>query len=175
MTNFYSSDTHFFHKNILRLSNRPFKNIREMANRIIKNWNNIVTSKDTVYILGDVAMISKSQGDKLESIINKLNGKKILIMGNHDEMNPTQYIRAGFDQIIYPYLEVQPKWYCYHDPALYTNFNTNAEVHLVGHVHNLFKILPDQKMINVGMDVWDYYPVKEEQIKEIIEGWNNEN
>jgi calcineurin-like phosphoesterase family protein len=175
MTNFYTSDTHFYHDKIRLYCSRPFTNVGEMNSQIIKNWNYIVTSKDTVYVLGDVAMVGKSNQDKLGSIINKLNGKKILIMGNHDEMNPAQYIKTGFNQVVFPYLEVKPGWYCYHDPALYNAIDTEVSVHLVGHVHNLFHVLPDKRMINVGMDVWGYHPVEEEQIEQIIEGWNNEN
>ena len=56
---FYISDMHFFHKKVISMSNRPFSSIEEMNKRIIKNWNDKVTSYDTVYILGDIAYRAK--------------------------------------------------------------------------------------------------------------------
>ena len=53
--NFYISDTHFGHANIIRLCNRPFQDVERMDNTLINNWNNTVSNKDTVYILGDFA------------------------------------------------------------------------------------------------------------------------
>jgi calcineurin-like phosphoesterase family protein len=70
--NYYIADTHFGHANIIHLCNRPFQNVDEMDDALIKNWNSRVTKKDTVYILGDFAFKSKSP---LE-YFNQLNGRK---------------------------------------------------------------------------------------------------
>lgn len=53
MANFYISDLHIGHENILRFDNRPFADVNEMNNKLIENWNARVRSDDTVYILGD--------------------------------------------------------------------------------------------------------------------------
>ena len=90
--NLYISDLHFSHKNILRFDNRPYSNVKEMEDGIITNWNSVVTSKDTVYHLGDFTMAPYIEGasykDRYINIANelldKLNGKKYLIRGNHD-------------------------------------------------------------------------------------------
>ena len=51
--NYFISDLHFGHLNIIRLDNRPFTTLEEMDNKLIENWNNTVTRDDTIYILGD--------------------------------------------------------------------------------------------------------------------------
>lgn len=72
MSNFYISDTHFGHSNIIRHCNRPFVNADEMDEVLIKNWNSVVTNRDTVYILGDFAF---SKGIKQPSeYLRELNG-----------------------------------------------------------------------------------------------------
>lgn len=50
---FYIADTHFGHANILRFDQRPFKDLEEMHDVLIDNWNRVVASADWVYILGD--------------------------------------------------------------------------------------------------------------------------
>ena len=77
---FYIADTHFGHDNIRKLSNRPFSTVEEMDNALINNWNSVVTDDDDVYILGDFSYKSEDPIDYLK----KLNGKKHLIVGNHD-------------------------------------------------------------------------------------------
>ena len=51
--NYYISDLHLGHTNVIKFDKRPFSNIEEMENKIIENWNSRVTKQDTVYILGD--------------------------------------------------------------------------------------------------------------------------
>lgn len=51
--NFYTSDLHLGHANVIKFDNRPFANIDEMDQRIITRWNERVSDDDTVYILGD--------------------------------------------------------------------------------------------------------------------------
>ena len=82
------SDTHFNHSNIIKYCSRPFSNIEEMNKVIIDNWNNIVDKEDTVYHLGDFGFGTK---EELKEIFDKLNGKKYLIMGNHDRRVGKKY------------------------------------------------------------------------------------
>ena len=77
---FFIADTHFGHKNVLRLCNRPFETIEEMNETIIQNWNSRVKNTDTVCIVGDMFFCCKEP----EAILKRLHGKKRLIVGNHD-------------------------------------------------------------------------------------------
>lgn len=73
---FVISDTHFGHENIIRYCNCPFRTVEEMDEAMIKNWNAVVTNKDTIIHLGDFCLTNK---ERCIEILNKLNGKKILI------------------------------------------------------------------------------------------------
>ena len=83
--NFYISDLHLGHKNILKYDNRPWKTIEDMTIGVINNWNKVVSQKDDVYILGDFAFQNSYMTPFLiTDVLSRLNGKKYLILGNHD-------------------------------------------------------------------------------------------
>lgn len=81
---FFSSDHHFFHRNILtyEAEYRPFRSVDEMHDTLISRWNDTVKPEDEVYYLGDFALCS---GARLAwDILEQLHGTKYLIRGNHD-------------------------------------------------------------------------------------------
>lgn len=80
--NYYISDLHFGHKNILRFDNRPYNTTEEMELDLISRWNKQVSNADHVYVLGD--FLWKAGSDEWIRILNKLNGNIHLILGNHD-------------------------------------------------------------------------------------------
>jgi len=86
---FFTSDTHFFHGNIIRFCNRPFKDVETMNETIISNWNNTVGQDDIVFHLGDFCLGGSAEWTR---ILDRLNGRIYLIMGNHDLKN----IRQGY-------------------------------------------------------------------------------
>ena len=102
MKNFYISDLHFGHANVIRFDNRPFANLEEMHEVLIKNWNDKVSNEDTVYILGDFCWQTENEWI---GILKQLNGKKVLILGNHDLKNPTTKLKKMFLDIK-PYKEI---------------------------------------------------------------------
>ena len=53
---YFTSDLHFWHKNVIRYTDRPFSSVNEMNKKLIENWNHTVHANDEVYILGDVTM-----------------------------------------------------------------------------------------------------------------------
>lgn len=98
---FLISDTHFGHTNTwekFTLADgsplRPFTSTEEMDETMVDNWNRVVRPQDTVYHLGDVVIARRH----LETV-KRLNGRKILIRGNHDIFKDKDYYEAGFEQI----------------------------------------------------------------------------
>lgn len=84
MTQYFISDLHFGDEFVRKIDKRPFDNLREMRETIISNWNNVVCQEDEVYILGDMFHKSIGQDEGL-CILDRLNGHKFYIRGNHEE------------------------------------------------------------------------------------------
>lgn len=78
---YYTADHHFGHSNIIRFCDRPFKNVIEMDETLINNWNNAVSDDDIVYILGNLVFRSEKSASYY---VERLKGTKHLVLGNHD-------------------------------------------------------------------------------------------
>lgn len=175
--NFYISDTHFGHHNIIRYDNRPFFTVKEMDETLIDRWNEEVSDKDTVYILGDFSWYGTKETLK---VLDRLTGHKVLVRGNHDKISA--HIADRFDKIC-DYLEItdgSTKVVMSHYPMPFWNGQFNDSVHLYGHVHNAaqwnicrnlrkeLRQLQDipMRMYNVGcmMEYIDYTPRTLEEI-----------
>ncbi len=90
---FVIGDTHFSHENIIKYCDRPYSSIEEMNENLVQNWNEVVGEEDTVIMVGDFAL------GKREEVIKygqQLNGRKILVRGNHDRATDTLFTEAGF-------------------------------------------------------------------------------
>ena len=141
--NYYISDLHFFSKNQtaggLNFDNRQFKNVDEMHEVILNNWNSRVTNGDTVYILGDIS--NRGKNEDLIALVARLKGKKVLIVGNHEDIRDYRYKQLF--HAIYDYLEItdhvdkQPyKLVLCHYPILMWNGQHNGTILLYGHLHD---------------------------------------
>lgn len=170
------SDTHFHHSNIIKYCNRPFKDINEMNETIINNWNSIVKKDDTIYHLGDFCL---SNDDEIKNIFNKLNGNKILIRGNHDRKPVKFYENVGFKVLTHaPIILGEYKIMLSHVPLPDAKIK-EGYINLHGHIHNK-KISDDypknyteNKHVNLSVDVTNYKPVSLDKINK-IRGKNNE-
>lgn len=102
---FFTSDLHFGHEHIIQFNHRPFRNVTEMNRQLISNYNAVVQPEDTVYLLGDLSF--QISVEKANALIAQLNGKKHLILGNHDK----SYAPELFEEIlIYRDLREMQKW-----------------------------------------------------------------
>lgn len=137
MKYFVISDTHFSHSNIIKYCNRPFASTEEMDEILIKNWNETVSNNDIIIHLGDIGLGKK---EYIESIIKRLNGKKMLIKGNHDNWSDQFYKDAGFDYvskfpIVYGGTPENNGFYILsHAPLILSE--TTPYFNFYGHVHN---------------------------------------
>ena len=96
------SDLHFGDKGILRFERTEFATVEEHDAYMIKMWNTmVVNNNDTVYFLGDLHDNSHKRDDLdyLRTIVPKLHGKKIIILGNHDVYKDQDYLNLGFEKV----------------------------------------------------------------------------
>ncbi|MBQ4262193.1 MAG: metallophosphoesterase [Ruminococcus sp.] len=167
---YYIADMHFGHKNILKYDKRPFADTEQMDKEIIRRWNERVNDDDTVYVLGDAFF--RGEGRSLE-IMNRLNGYKHLIRGNHDRNNGKM---LKMWESVCEYEEIKDGEQLVvlsHYPMLFYNHQRDGAVMLYGHVHNtrewelvekwqreLWRIGIPARIINVGcmMEYMDYTP-----------------
>ncbi len=153
-----TADTHFGHKKLVEWKGRPL-NIDDI---LIKEWNNLISKKDSVLHLGDLSMRNK---EITKGFTDQLNGSKFLVRGNHDGHSETWYKDCGFTTVepIYkrfkdkyerritvlfthePVLDLPEKWY-------------NIHGHLHGGAHR--GPSPSERHFDVGADVYKYKPVR---------------
>ena len=172
---FFTSDTHFGHRNIIKYCQRPFSCIEEMDDALIANWNRVVGKDDIIFHLGDFAMGGSAEWSRL---LHNLNGRIYLILGNHD----MKTIGAGFSRLegVAMQMLINVKGqiiYLNHYPFLCYGGAYRNTWQLYGHVHtchaNRGLDVPRLKMLmpmqyDVGVDNNNYRPVSFEQVKKII-------
>lgn len=184
-TNFYISDTHFWHDNILCFDNRPYLDCDEMAADIKKRWNEHVPKGAQVYILGDVTW---KYGNEVYEYIASLNGVKHLIKGNHDKCTCAKFKKL-FAEIV-PYKEIKDtvngetrKVILSHYYMPFYNSHYYNGILLHGHSHitreaqeerriteELIQKEFDEEIYNVGC-MYPYMDYTPRTIEEIIKGY----
>lgn len=165
---YFTSDTHFNHANIITYCNRPFKDINHMNHTMLNNWNRRVTNNDRVYHLGDFAMGNKNHWSRF---CKALNGHKILIRGNHDKSKDFM-LSIGFDEVyeelIYGGMpDINDHRLLIHNPLGAFDLGS-VEKAMCGHVHTAWKEDLDRNIINVGVDVRNFEP---KTLKELLDDY----
>lgn len=159
---YYVADLHLFDSRILKMCNRPFSTMDEMMCEIRAYWNTKVGEKDTVYLLGDVAT---DLIDEAIKYIKELNGKKVLVYGNHDEQFLGHYRDSGCFEAVESLLSIidegRDVTLC-HYPLLSFKESTRNGYHVFGHTHNnpaeynRYVIDQNSHAFNAGVDVTDF-------------------
>ena len=155
---YFTSDTHFGHANIIKYCNRPFADVHHMNVEMTTRWNARVLPEDRVYHIGDFAMGHKSL---IPNYLKRLNGEIIFIAGNHDRPKILSALGyAVYDELKLP-VGLDKYVYLCHKPYYIKDYDPNMLVFLCGHVHETWKRKEYQnglKQINVGVDQWDFTP-----------------
>lgn len=173
--NYYISDTHFCHENIIKYCHRPFSSIGEMNTVIIKKWNSKVKKEDTVFHLGDFGLTKSTEApsapkDTFKSVISQLNGNIILINGSHDSNNgcksiiESMVIKTGGFRI---YMTHDPKYAKEQYPFNFT-----------GHRHGkdgMFNKKGKSIVVDLSVENTDYYPLNINEIMQLYSGWKKVN
>ena len=165
---YFTSDLHLGHNNIIKYTNRPFKDYEEMDNILIKNWNNVISDKDDVYILGDISMNSPEVVDRY---LQRMSGRKYLIKGNHDYFaekykgNQLMWIKDYYELKV----NKQNILVLSHYPFSEWNRSYHGSIHLHGHQHNHSDYNLNQRKNNknrydVGVDANDFKPISLDKI-----------
>ena len=110
---------------------------------------------------------------RMPSTLDKLNGRHILILGNHDEIKPFHYEKIGFTFVATSFIielnEFGRLWKVAiaHDPHRRNDFPEDF-IFLCGHIHDLFKVIREKKTVNIGVDVWNFYPTNFSSILKLL-------
>jgi calcineurin-like phosphoesterase family protein len=156
---FVISDTHFNHANILKFTDeggypvRPgFKNVSDMNEFMIRSWNDTVGPEDHVYHLGDVYF---GPDDAADDILSRLNGKKRLIVGNHDEIK-SRVLQKHFQKMMLWRLFKEHDILLTHVPIHQSEIR-KAKYNVHGHIHQ--NDAPSSSHINVSVEKTGYRPI----------------
>ena len=160
---FFISDTHFNHKKIMEYENRNFKTVEEMNEFMIEKWNSVVRKNDRIYHMGDFSFHDQSR------IAARLNGRKFLIIGNHDYVNKEtsklfewvgsyKKVKIGEQYIVlchYPFKEWEMKQF--------------GSWNLFGHCHGNLKTGVHPLQLDVGVDSIGYVPKEFSELQRFFE------
>ncbi len=160
MATLFTADDHFGHAEILHALRAGFASIQEHDEMLIEAWNATVAPGDTVYHLGDFALSTPEYAAK---VFRRLNGRKVLIAGNHDRRNRKLPWAEQHDGIREVSVEGRHLVLC-HYPMRSWPRAFRGSIHLFGHTHGLLPGTTQSQ--DVGVDVWSYRPVSLSQILE---------
>lgn len=162
MADWVTADWHFNHDRILFFERDRFTTIKEHNDFIIAEYNKKVQKSDVCYVLGDVGWGSVAG---LKSLVSRMAGTKILLMGNHDRLLPSDYKDIGFSKVVRG-----PMYYdenegvgapagriiLSHEPVREALDNPYV-INVHGHLHNADLDLPN--FFNVNVARTEYFPV----------------
>jgi len=175
---FFTSDTHFWHKNIIKYCDRPFKSVQEMNDTIVANWDAKVPKTGIVFVVGDFAMNCSIQ--QIIDVRKRLNGRIILIRGNHDDdvikandkENIFEEVHTRLDIRIFTmhedasdYIDIELN----HFPSITWNNSHKGAYQAFGHCHSK-KPIPGQSVFqhDVGVDGNNFTPMSAGEFMQVI-------
>lgn len=181
-TTFLAADTHFSHRGIVKFlrednvtKERPWDNIEEMDEALVKNWNSVVRPTDTVYHLGDV-VINRSA----LPILGRLNGTKILVKGNHDVFRAEEYLEyfkdirgsAVLNNLVMTHIPLHPASIERWDGNIHGHLHSKRVMTVKQVIvnpgergsHLAYEAVPDPRYLCVSMEHINYTPISLEEV-----------
>lgn len=173
---FFTSDIHFFHTNIIRYCKRPFKTAEEMNEVLVSNWNEKIPQDAEVFVVGDVSF---GKLEETVKIIRRLNGRKHLVIGNHDEHFLQQpSFRACFEtiadilQLVVEDDETSSGkmdlFLCHYAMRVW-NKSHHGSINIYGHSHSTLP--PNDFQLDVGVDGNNFEPYSYDDV--LVKVWDN--
>ena len=166
---FVTSDLHFDHAKIIEFGRPYFCTVEEMNQTLIDNWNAVVSETDTTYVLGDFCW----KANKSVEFSYALNGRKVLILGNHDPRNMVKNpAKFGFDEVHSFGIDLKKVSLCH-----YPMKEARRKLMIHGHTHGtnqpiVFTQTPHAKRsyvrANVCVENWRYTPVRLERLIDMM-------
>lgn len=151
------SDLHFFHKNIIDFSDRPYPDVDTMNEHLVANFNDYVGKDDTSIWVGDIGF---SNDTAINKLIDQCNGYKILIVGNHD-FNKKKLRKLNFDETHLIYQIDTP-----HVDLVFTHYPMDNLPLPYFNVHGHLHVYPPKNYfsnslqhLNVNCEFIDYKPM----------------
>lgn len=158
---FFISDTHFSHANILTFKRddgtplRDFPSIEAHDEFMVGEWNKLVQPQDTIYHLGDVVINRKAL-----PLLGRLNGRKVLVRGNHDIFKLKDYT-PYFDDVRGYAVFVQEGFICSHIP-LHPDSLERWKANVHGHTHA--RSIKDPRYVCVSVEHTGFRPLHMDEV-----------
>lgn len=180
---YFTSDMHFGHRNVIRFCDRPFADEKEMAQGLIKNWNDTVKPNDFIFSLGDFSWWTGRH--EVKKLVEQLRGKKYFIPGNHCKEGMYElvndpdfhecsdivhlFIRGQEGDPRFANVKVYEIVLCHYPLTCWSHSDAKNCYHFFGHIHSSKGqpmsefghpiYIKEGKMLDVGTDRHDYTPV----------------
>lgn len=164
---FFTSDTHYGHRGIIDMCQRPFFDLEDMDEGLIRRWNDRVRTNDVVYHLGDFTM--GATAGRGREIFDRLSGRKHLIVGNHDrdKVRKLPWASPPRDRLLLRHPEEKLPIVLDHYALRTWPGLHYGSIHLYGHSHG--EMLGVGRSVDVGVDVWDFCPVTLAEIRPTLD------
>lgn len=166
MKYYFTSDEHLGHANILKYCDRPFKNVEEMDEEIIKRYNELVKDDDDIVIhCGDFTL---KDSDTALNYIRRLKGHHVFLAGSHDYWLENKNVLKSYNvyRIWEKYINDIYVVACHYAMRTWP-LSHHGSIQLHGHSHGTLPIAYNQ--LDVGVDSNNFYPVSMEQVLEKID------
>lgn len=163
MTTFITADIHKGHRGILKFceSTRPFRNIDEHDDFVLKSWREVVRDGDTTIVVGDFAH-RVADAKELRRFFLALPGKKVLVSGNHDAEATIGLPWESIHDILNVSIDSQRAVLCHYAMRSWEGIRKGA-LNFYGHHHG--RLPGNSQSCDVGVDVHGFVPQRMNQLK----------